>query len=238
MNSLPNATCNTEDFEFQALNEAKNYRSALLREFGPFLKGNVLEVGAGVGQLTEELRNRDAIKTLCAVEPDEGFCEQIRAKLPGQVVVHGTVENLDERHGWDAILNVNVLEHIEQDEAELKNYRQLLADVNGHLCLFVPARPEIYAPIDRDFGHFRRYTRKELKSKLERAGFSIVRLRYYNLVGYFAWWLNFRVLGKRKFDRKAVRFFDRVVFPVVNWSETTISAPVIGQSLLVIAKAN
>ena len=93
------------------------------------------------------------------------------------------------------------------------------------------------AVFDRDFGHFRRYTQGDLRSKIEAAGFTISRIRYYNFVGYFAWWLNFRVLGKRSFEREAVRFFDRVIFPAVNWTETTISAPPIGQSLLVIAQA-
>ena len=48
------------------------------------------------------------------------------------------------------------------------------------------ARPEIYSEIDKDFGHFRRYTRHELRQKLERAGFQVLRLRYYNIAGYFA----------------------------------------------------
>jgi SAM-dependent methyltransferase len=233
---IPNATASTEDFEFQALKEARNYRSALLREFGPYLRGNVLEVGAGVGQLTEELRIVPTIEKLCAVEPDGSFCERIRARIPNQLLVHGTVDDLKERSGWNAILSVNVLEHIENDEAELRSYRQLLQDEEGMLCLFVPARSEIYAPIDRDFGHFRRYARSALRLKLEAAGFSITRIRYYNFVGYFAWWLSFCVLRKRSFDREAVRFFDRVIFPVVNWSERTLSAPPIGQSILVMAK--
>ena len=236
--TAPNATANTHDFEFEPLNEARNYRRALLREFGPYLKGNVLEVGAGIGQLTEEIRVLPSIKRFCAIEPDANFCEQIRARLPDQLLVHGTVADLNHRQGWNAVLSVNVLEHIEEDHRELKNYRELLSDARGTLCLFVPARAEIYGPIDRDFGHFRRYTRGDLRSKIEAAGFTISRIRYYNLVGYFAWWLNFRVLRKRSFERDSVRFFDRVIFPVLNWSETTISSPPIGQSLLVIATAN
>ena len=234
---VPNSTASTEDFEFEALNEAKNYRNALLREFAPYLKGNVLEVGAGIGQITEELRARPDIKKLCAVEPDMNFCELIRKRLPDQLLIHGTIDDLKERSGWNAILSVNVLEHIEHDERELKNYRELLASANGTLCLFVPARPEIYAPIDRDFGHFRRYVRSELKGKIAAAGFSAIQIRYHNLVGYFGWWLVFCVLRKRAFERGSVRFFDRVIFPVMNWSETSISAPPIGQSLLVVAKA-
>ena len=108
---------------------------------------------------------------------------------------------------------------------------------DGALCLFVPARPEIYAPIDKDFGHFRRYTRPELRGKLQRAGFRIERLRYYNLVGYFAWWFNFCVLKKRGFDAGAVRFFDRAIFPWSHWLEVNVSPPPLGQSLLAVARA-
>ena len=60
---------------------------------------------------------------------------------------------------WNAILSINVLEHIESDADELATYFRLLKPARGALCLFVPARPDIYAPIDKDFGHFRRYTR-------------------------------------------------------------------------------
>lgn len=68
----------------------------------------------------------------------------------------------------DAIVSVNVLEHIARDQAELVAYRSLLGRTSGCLCLFVPAGPGIYAPIDRDFGHHRRYTRPELDRKLPR----------------------------------------------------------------------
>ncbi len=141
------------------------------------------------------------------------------------------------RNGWNAILSVNVLEHIAADENELQSYQRLLQPTGGSLCLFVPARPEIYAPIDKDFGHFRRYKRSGLRKKLENAGFTIERIRYYNFVGYFAWWVNFCMLQKRSFDTHAVRFFDRRIFPAVHWSETHISAPPFGQSLMAVATA-
>jgi hypothetical protein len=62
-------------------------------------------------------------------------------------------------------------------------------------------------------------------------------VRYYNLVGYFAWWMNFCVLKKRSFDAQAVRFFDQTIFPPVYWAETRVGAPPFGQSLLAIAQA-
>jgi SAM-dependent methyltransferase len=233
----PNALAQTEDFEFAALNEARNYRLALLSDFESHLRGSVLEVGAGIGQITSELCRMPQIRKTISIEPDAAFCVQFRARLPQQELLHGTVRDLNSDILWNAVLSINVLEHIEEDIEELASYHGLLQPAQGALCLFVPARPEIYAPIDRDFGHFRRYTRAELGSKLKKAGFKIERLRYYNLVGYFAWWLNFCVVKKRSFDVASVRLFDRAVFPLVHSFESRICAPPIGQSLMAIAVA-
>ncbi|MGC1462870.1 MAG: class I SAM-dependent methyltransferase [Terracidiphilus sp.] len=234
---MANELAQTADFEFAALNEAVNYRNALLRDFQSHLKGSVLEVGAGIGQISSELHKIAEIKTLLSIEPDAGFCARFRADLPQLGLHQGTASDLESETHWNAILSVNVLEHIEKDEEELAVYHRLLQPARGALCLFVPARPEIYAPIDRDFGHFRRYTRPELRKKLEGAGFRLVSFRYYNMVGYFAWWLNFCVLKKRSFDVGSVRLFDRVIFPVVHGFESHICAPPIGQSLMVVGVA-
>jgi len=233
----PNASATTEDFEFAALSVADNYRKALLREFAGYLRGNVLEVGAGIGQITEALVEKRDIKRFVSIEPDSSFHSQLLEKFPGHTVVRGTIEDLKGAGDWDAVVSINVLEHIKDDERELKNYHAHLLKNSGALCLFVPARMEIYAHIDKDFGHFRRYARPELRRKLERAGFEVVRLRYYNVAGYFAWWLNFCLLKKRHFNAGSVRLFDRFIFPVVHGFESRICAPFVGQSLLAIARA-
>lgn len=237
MTAQPNALAQTDDFEFAALNEAKNYRAALLREFQAHLRGNVLEVGAGIGQISAELRHLPGVEHLLAVEPDARFCATFRARQPQLELLQGTVADLKSDVAWNAILSINVLEHIENDLEELAAYHRLLKTSKGTVCLFVPARPEIYAPIDRDFGHFRRHTKAGLRQKLEQAGFEIVRLRYYNFIGYFLWFANFCLLKKRAFDPAAVRWFDRLVFPPVHGLETRVCPPPIGQSLLAVAVA-
>ena len=232
-----NTTAATEDFEFQALQEARNYRRALFEEFNPFLRGDVLEVGAGIGQMTEVLVSLPAVTRVLAVEPEAEFCGRHRDRHPAHEIVEGTIANLPPGGNWDAILSINVLEHIRVDEGELASYANLLRKRAGCLCLFVPARPEIYAPIDQYFGHFRRYTRPELRRKLGGAGFQIVRLIYFNFPGYFAWWLNFRLLKNRKFEIAKVRFFDRVIFPITHRLESRLLRPPFGQSLIAVARA-
>lgn len=237
MSEQPNAIAATEDFEFDALQKAENYRAALLREFSPYLRGNVIEVGAGIGQTTVGLAALAAIEKLVSIEPEARFCHAFRQKHPELTLIPGTIDDVPEQSNWDAIISVNVLEHIREDEAELAKYKRCLADRRGHLCLFVPARQEIYAPLDKDFGHHRRYSRPELCRKLERAGFAIVRLHYFNWIGYFAWWFSFCLLKKRRFDVKSVVVFDRFIFPVVHALERNIVRPPWGQSLMAVAQA-
>ncbi len=223
-------------FEFAALREARRYRAAIVEEFRPFLKGDVLEVGAGVGQMTAELQRLPEIKKLLAVEPDAAYSDVMRKDLRDVEILCGTAAQVPPGTSWDAIVSVNVLEHIAEDRAELGIYARLLERRAGALCLFVPARPEIYADIDRDFGHHRRYTRPELAHKLSKAGFEVLRLHYFGFIGYFAWWWNFRVLRCRTFSAEKVRLFDQWIFPVGRALEKTLMRPPIGQSLLAVAR--
>lgn len=234
---FPNALAVSADFEFAALSVADNYRKALLHEFSAYLRGNVLEVGAGIGQITEALLANVEVKRCVSIEPHSTFYAQLLEKFPKHDLVRGTIEDLKGDGDWDTLVSINVLEHIKDDERELKSYRDHLRKNDGVLCLFVPARMEIYGQLDRDFGHFRRYAKPGLGQKLERAGFEVLRLRYYNLAGYFAWWLNFCVLKKRHFSAGSVRFFDRFIFPWVYGFESRLCPPFVGQSLLAVARA-
>ena len=236
MESIPNALAANEDFEFAALHEAKNYRATLVKTFAPHLRGNVLEVGAGIGQFASELRGVSTVQRVVAVEPDAKFHPQLLTRFEENDVVRGTAAAVDTREPWHAVVSVNVLEHIENDTSELALYRRLLEGTRGRLCLFVPARPEIYAPIDRDFGHFRRYTAPALRTKLRHAGFQIVNLRYFNFPGYFLWWINFKLARQRGFSRFGVKLYDRVLFPPTAWFESRVVKPPFGQSLLAIAR--
>ncbi len=231
----PNEAAISPDFEFEPLRLASNYRQAILSEFADALRGHVLEVGAGIGQNTAHLIGWPKVESLISVEPDAEFCTRFRQSFPGQPLFQGTVESLPAAQAADTLISINVLEHILDDAAELGAYARLLGQRQGRLCLFVPARPELYAPLDKDFGHHRRYARADLKAKLQKAGFEIIRLHYFNFAGYFAWWLNFCVLRKRHFNPTAVRIYDRWVFPPCHAIEKKLVRPPIGQSLVAVA---
>lgn len=232
-----NAQATSEDFEFAALQAAKNYRRSLVAEFSPYLRGRILEVGAGIGQMTRELMMLSHVKSIDALEPDARFYRQLLKLNPEVRCLHGTLSQREAVDLYDGIISVNVLEHIEDHFEELKRIRLHLSP-NGKLCLFVPAFQEIYAPIDQSFGHFRRYRKPELKELLRKAGFRIIQAHYYNSLGFFAWWWNFCVLKKSVFEVNKVKFYDKYLFPIVHFAEKKLARPPLGQSVLVIAEAD
>lgn len=227
----------SENFEFAALSEAVNYREAIAKLFSPYLKGDILEVGAGIGQMLSDVARLCRPQSITAVEPDPRFAAELQRNLPFARVWQGLEADLPASESFDAILSVNVLEHIEEDEKELLRWRKRLAPRKGDLCILVPARPELYSQMDLDFGHFRRYTKKELTRKLDASGFSNVAASYFNVAGYFAWLLNFKILNARHFNRTAVRSFDRFIFPFCQRIENAIGWRPVGQSLVAVAKS-
>lgn len=233
----PNKFAKSEDFEFSALQEALFYRKAIAQEFLPYLTGRVIDMGAGIGQMSTLFAEIVGKENLCGVEPDPRFASIFRKDHPDISLVEGTAASLPVGAFCDTITSVNVLEHIENHVEELSEYRRLLAPTGGHLCLLVPARPEIFSPIDRDFGHFRRYTPSSMSQALESAGLTLHKLFYFNFVGYFTWLINFKILESRSFSPIMVRAFDRFIFRWTNMLEKNFARPPMGQSLVVIAKA-
>jgi len=237
MSAKPNEVGDTEDFEFAALSEAVNYRAAIVEEFSDYLRGRVLEVGAGIGQTSEAMLALPSVSELVGVEPDERFQNGFRERLPNIKLVAGTTEDLEPGEHFDSAVMVNVLEHIEDHIGELQRLRGILHPSGGHLCILVPARQELFSKLDAHFGHFRRYDKPGLRGALEEAGFKVERLCYFNFVGYFAWGLRYTLMKGMSFDIEQVRLFDRKIFPLAHRLEKGLMRPPFGQSLLAVAKA-
>src|SRR3569833_440797 len=104
MNERPDRSPN---FEFNALREANNYRRALLKLFAPHLRGRVIEIGAGQGQITEQLKQVASIRHLLAVEPDPRFCAEFRKALPNQSLVEGIITSITDPGPWNGIVSIN-----------------------------------------------------------------------------------------------------------------------------------
>jgi SAM-dependent methyltransferase len=146
--------------------------------------------------------------------------------------ISGTETERYRSYRIDSIICFNVLEHIEQDEKALKNIFNLLKP-GGRLLLFVPSHPWLYGSLDRHLGHHRRYGKKELRNKLETAGFKLVSLEYFNRIGILGWFLSSKILRRKRLSSIQLRIFNFLV-PVFK-SEQLLPLP-FGASLLAVAE--
>ncbi len=228
--------------DLEAMSFTVNYQRWILAEFRPFLGRHIIEVGAGTGSFSEMLLG-EGPETLVLVEPSEMF-----AKLTAGIGSLETDTGVDfhnatfdrvaikicEKQRPDSLVYVNVLEHIEDDLAELKVIGDSLSP-GGHVMIFVPALMSLYTEFDRMIGHYRRYSKLELEEKCRTAGFEIVRSRYFDLVGIVPWFIKFKLLGSRYLNSDAVKAYDRLVIPVARRLESLIKPP-FGKNVVVVAR--
>ena len=102
---------------------------------------------------------------------------------------------------------MNVLEHIENDVFALRQlYKMLKKD--GMLIILVPCHKFLYNIIDTQVGHFKRYTKKDLESKIRNTQFTIDSIFYFNLLGIIGWYMNGSLAKNPKIDGIAPRIFE------------------------------
>jgi SAM-dependent methyltransferase len=189
-----------------------NYTAWIVDRARPYLRGRVLDAGAGTGTFTETVVC-DADEVV-ALEPDPQFVQLLRQRFADESrvhVVHGDAERLGAEVGeFDAIVCFNVLEHVRDDERTLRVFYDRLR-AGGALLLLVPAHPSLVSPFDQAVGHVRRYSRSSLSRSLHGAGFTVETLRHVNPVGALGWFVRMRLLRQREWPSTSFRAFDRLV---------------------------
>jgi hypothetical protein len=133
--------------------------------------------------------------------------------------------------GADSCVCLNVLEHVGDDAKALRGMASIVA-AGGVIVLLVPAFPALYGPIDRNLGHYRRYTRDSIARLAAAVGLCVKKAHYMNWAGFLGWWVNSRVVKRQAQSEKQIETFDRLV-PALSWMEG-IAHPPFGQSLFVV----
>lgn len=224
--------------DLEAMSSAVRYHRDILRIFSPYLGDRILEVGAGSGNISELILERQP-SHLYALEPSDGMYELLRERLRGSLnatVHHSLLSDFLEAKntaGVDSVVSVNVLEHVQDDVGELARMRTALRP-GGYLCLWVPALPALTSRFDRSLGHFRRYRKRDVLQKLERTGFVPVRLAYRDIIGMLAWFVVCRLL-RQELSPGKVGLYDRLVMPVTGVCGRWLNPP-LGKNLMAIAR--
>ena len=228
--------------ELESMAFALNYHRWIRDIFRPYFGKRVVEVGAGSGSFSELILETGP-EHLDTIEPSANMYPLLAAHLQHldsgtialahQGTLAGSVDAIRRMGAPDSVVYVNVLEHVEDDRNELARIYSLLRP-RGHALIFVPANPWLMGSMDREFGHFRRYTMKELRGKCEAAGFTIRLAAHFDFVGIAPWWLKYCLLKSTTMEPAAVRLHDRWVVPVSRFFETLIPPP-IGKNIVLVA---
>jgi SAM-dependent methyltransferase len=181
--------------------------------------GEVLEIGSGIGNMSRLVRPAAARLLLTDASPEH--LDALRALYAGDGGVAVTAYDLDAppppdvaARRYDAIVAVNVIEHIADDRTLVARLAELLR-AGGRLLVYVPACPFAFGPLDTALGHFRRYTAATLTALLRGAGLDPGEPRYMNLLGLAGWLVSGRVLRRRILSPRSVALFERLV-PLVR----------------------
>ena len=211
--------------ELEIFVHAVNWKSYWASNIHNWIKGDVLEVGAGIGANTALLYH-PAVKSWLCLEPDPQLASHVThatAELPSCHVITGTVAAVQQQR-FDCILYIDVLEHIETDRDEIAASAKLLRP-GGHLIVLSPAHQFLFSNFDAAIGHYRRYAKSSLRRLLPANCFQEA-LFYLDSVGMFASLANRLMLRQSLPTVKQIKTWDSYIVPV-----SRVVDPLLGKML-------
>jgi glycosyltransferase involved in cell wall biosynthesis len=199
-----------------SLAQTRRFNRWMADTIAPYIGRSVLEIGAGIGNLTMHLSPRR--KLYYATDIDEEHIARLSTRFqyrPSLQIRRCDLQCVDDfpdlQGRFDTVICLNVLEHVENDRTGLANIHSALVE-GGRAIILVPEGMSIYGTLDKVLGHCRRYSEAELRSKVEAAGFRVETILYFNRVTRPAWFLNGRVLKRETFSAFQLGVFDRLVW--------------------------
>ena len=217
---------------------AKNYNAWLYSLVEPYFGKNLIEIGAGIGTVTQKIIQRDVHITV--VEPNKNCQEYLTKKfsddrnfslIPAKIEECKKNNNLHEK--FDTLICINVLEHIQDDLDSVLTFSNLLKK-DGCALIIVPALQILYGPIDKSVGHYRRYSKKDLKVLFSASPFKIEKMHYFNIIGAIGWFFNSHILKIESQKRSQISFIDKII-PSLSAIEAVIHPP-FGMSLFLVVR--
>jgi SAM-dependent methyltransferase len=211
---MPDSTYAGSELELFA--HAHNWKSYWADRIRSFVKGDVLEVGAGIGSNTRFLSPGVQGRWVC-IEPDSQLIDRLTETLKEAAFGRAheirccTVQDLDETQSFDTVLYIDVLEHIEDDRQELETAASSLR-AGGRLIILSPAHQWLFSPFDAAIGHFRRYNRTMLRL-ISPLNMRVEQLIYLDCCGLMLSTANLLLLRQSMPSETQLRIWDKHIVP-------------------------
>jgi glycosyltransferase involved in cell wall biosynthesis len=200
------------------LEHARRFNFWMGKTLRPFVGDRVLEIGAGIGTLTNQFISRELY---VASDINPHYLRYLQSYSFGKPYLQvmnvdagesDDFEALEEK--FDTALMINVLEHVPDEHVALRNLWSALQP-GGRAVILVPQHPAIYGTLDKVLHHRERYTEAKLRSALTKAQFSVENIFDFNRVSVPGWWLSGRVLRRKTFSRVQLKILD-LLMPILS----------------------
>jgi glycosyltransferase involved in cell wall biosynthesis len=213
------------------------YLSWLARTIRPYLGDSVLEIGAGIGNLSGRLMVRRLLYVAGEKDPLHLHALRNRFLRTPNVVVQKIDPEVPADFAamdgcFDTVLCLNVLEYLDDTESALRSMRAALKP-GGRIVALVPQSPGLYGSVDQSMGHKRRYGAEAARQAIESQGFEIERAWGFNKAGAPPWWVYSRFSGSRRINKLTLKIFDKTVW---LWRRLDGVLPWPGLSLIVVGR--
>jgi SAM-dependent methyltransferase len=225
--------------DLEIMQQARRYSGHVFNLFRSHVGARVLEVGCGISTMSRRLI--EIAESVVAIEPNPACVAIARRAIGNDPRFELRACHLEEcdavelaSHRFDTVFCVNVLEHIEDDVAALRTFRDVVVP-GGHVLIFVPAVQAAYGPLDAALGHHRRYSKRTLAKAFADAGLELRSLRYTNPVGLLGWMFGAFVTRSTQHSAAQIRLFETLVAPWALPLERLVPPP-IGLSLVAVGQ--
>jgi SAM-dependent methyltransferase len=212
------------------LERARRFNRWMADSISAHVGSRVLEIGAGIGNITSSLLPRDLY---VASDINPHYIDYLRNFSLGKPYLKVDRIDLEDARcfeAWqgqfDTVVCLNVLEHVRDPIQSLRNIREALAP-GGKLVLYVPQGQRLYSSLDEVLGHRCRYSRESLEKELRETGFELQSMREFNRFGVLGWILNGLVLRRRRFSRFQLKIYDLLV-PILRLVDRFLPLPGLG----------
>lgn len=213
------------DYELKITKEGVAFNNWFYSKMKPFLQGDILETGSGIGTFSEKLI-RDFKGQIYLTEIDQNFIKKLKNQFKQKRVniikldLNNKKDFSEIKIKFDSILSSNVLEHIKDDVLALKLLRGILKP-GGRLVIYVPCHMFLFCDLDRAEGHYRRYSKKEIEEKAKLAGFKIKKAFWFNIFGIPTRYLAGNLMRAEKTPANSFRLYNQMT-PIFKFIEEEI----------------
>lgn len=220
-----------------AMAKAPRYQKAIAQEIEPFVGTRVLEVGAGVGNLSKHIM---VGKQLILAEPVNEFRLQLSCNMDYRDNVTISEQDVFSEQGaaWaksvnpDTVISINQLELMDDDKVALDSLASSISP-GGRVVLLLSAQNSLYGSLDSALGRRRRYSRDSIQHLLRAVGLSVVEERWFGKLVLVGWFFESKICRRQFFSPKSVSWVD-VLSPCMKKIDRWL--PWDGLSLLVVAQ--